>query len=202
MNVSSAVVSDRAHPEDRVAVLPAGRGHRFVVADGAGGLGGGGRAAELVVAALDQDPEDWCAWLSRLDIAVAADANAGESTSVVGAVYAGRILGASVGDSEAWVIDSTSVHRLTEHQHRARLGSGEAMPVAFEGMLVPDSALVVASDGLFRGASADAIVDAVRTGADARELAEVARGRSGRLYDDVGIVVVRAPGPSVPGESR
>lgn len=103
----------------------------------------------------------------------------------------GRVVGASVGDSEAWAIGPDFVQRLTAEQNRERLGSGRAKSVAFDVEFARGTVLVVASDGLFRGASADAIVEAARSGVDARALAEVARGRSGRLYDDVGVVVAR-----------
>lgn len=167
--------------------------HRFVVADGAGGLGGGAQAAEDVTAALTAEVADWRAWLDRLDARVTADAGAGESTAVAGQVGDGRIVGASVGDSEAWTIGPDFVERLTADQNRERLGSGRARAVAFEAEFTAGAVLVIASDGLFRGASADAIVEAVRAGVDARALAEVARGRSGRLYDDVGVVVIGSP---------
>lgn len=189
-DASSTVLSDRAGPEDRVGVWAVPGGWMFVVADGAGGQGGGAAAAERVHAGLGDAP-DWVPHLARLDAELLGDPEAGESTAVIGRLVGGRVEGASVGDSEAWIIGPKTVTVLTRDQGRSRLGSGRANPVAFEGRFGSQDTLVVASDGLFRGASREAILESVRAGADAVGLAEVARGASGRLYDDVGVVVVR-----------
>jgi serine/threonine protein phosphatase PrpC len=144
------------------------------------------------VAAAAFDGAPWTTWLERMDLAVMQDGEAGESTAVVGTVVGSRVVGASVGDSEAWIVGLDAVVRLTRDQSRERLGTGRARAVGFEGTLDEGSTLVVATDGLFRGAaSADTIVRAIRDGADAVGLAEVARGASGRLYDDVGVVLIR-----------
>lgn len=188
---SIAILSPRSEPEDRVLLASVGGGVRFVVADGAGGQGGGARAADRVAAA-GFDGAPWTTWLERMDLAVMQDGEAGESTAVVGTVVGSRVVGASVGDSEAWIVGLDAVVRLTRDQRRERLGTGRAWAVGFEGTLDEGSTLVVATDGLFRGAaSADTVVRAIRDGADAVGLAEVARGASGRLYDDVGVVLIR-----------
>ncbi len=56
---------------------------------------------------------------------VEADATAGEAAAVVALVTKGMIVGASVGDSEAWLLARGGVVRLTSNQRRKPLlGSG------------------------------------------------------------------------------
>ena len=56
----------------------------------------------------------------------------GESTVVVVDVRADSICGASVGDSQAWIVNGADITDLTARQHRKPLlGSGEAEPVGF-----------------------------------------------------------------------
>ncbi len=176
----------------------------FVVAEGSGGLGGGGRAATLVVQAFAReiandahvdDPTWWTDVLRVIDLQLARDHDAGESTAVVGLLDHGALLGASVGDSEAWLIGASHVTIVTEaQQRRPRLGTGGANPVAFAAALGSDT-LLVATDGLFGSVRPVAICEAIRTvRAEHRgaALVDLARGKSGRLHDDLGIVLLEA----------
>ena len=135
-------------------------------------------------------PDGWCRFLLQLDERVKRDPDAGESTAVVAMVCDGRVMGASVGDSEAWMVARDGSYEvLTSGQYKPRLGSGRATPVGFEGT-VSDSVIIAATDGLFHAASADAICSALRASPTPERLVTLARSRSGKLYDDVGIVVV------------
>ncbi len=116
-----------------------------VVADGAGGIPGGGRAADLVLGHVGRvvscgsddvfEASSWHEMLCLVDGDANADRDAGETTAVIVAARdAGSVVGASCGDSGAVVVrDDATVDNLTHRQHRKRrLGSGVAMPVAFE----------------------------------------------------------------------
>ncbi len=172
----------------------------FVVADGAGGLGGGARAAELAAAGFESliqemspgevTPEVWCELLAQLDAKLERDPDAGESTAVVAIIHEHRVVGASVGDSEAWVVVPNGAREiLTSGQHKARLGSGRATPVGFR-TTVAEGVLLAATDGLFHAANPDTIRAALLGTPTPEALVALARSRSGKLYDDVGLVVV------------
>lgn len=197
------LASDRAASEDRAVVidLPCGA-VAFAVADGAGGLGGGGRAATLVVRAFALalaadarvgDPTWWTDLLREMDVELVGDRDAGESTAVVGLLDRDALIGASIGDSEAWLIGTVDTKILTDAQHRRpRLGTGGAIPVAFTAA-TSSQVLLVATDGLFGPVRPAAICETVRTArAEHRgaALVELVRGKSGRLHDDLGIVLL------------
>ena len=141
--VAQALAVVREPGEDRLDVIAQETAPIAVVADGAGGLAGGARAAELLVelvregAALPafdpRRPDVWIDLLARADLHVDADRDAGETTGVVLAVAEGLVVGASCGDSGAWIIQTDgSIEDLTARQHRKlRLGSGRARPVTF-----------------------------------------------------------------------
>ncbi len=118
----------------------------------------------------------------------------GESTAVVVDVQADRLCGASVGDSQAWVVKGADITDLTVCQHRKPLlGSGEADPVGFShGRLY--GLLIVATDGFCNYVKRDEMVKTLPYGDFAtmpKRLVDLVRLRSGKLNDDVGIVVCR-----------
>ena len=90
-----------------------------------------------------KSPEGWCSVLHQID----GQIGPGESTAVVVDLQVDRVCGASVGDSQAWVVKGVEITELTACQHRKPLlGSGEADPVGFShGRL--DGLLIVATDG-------------------------------------------------------
>lgn len=166
----------------------------FALADGAGGTGSGGRAADFVV-------EE-----TRLGLGVATPAGvlrrAGARAAEIGAQTTGVVVhaidrqlsGAVCGDSEAWLYNAGIATNLTAARRRKPLlGSGgepvEFGPVPFEGTLL------IASDGLFayaraarievamRGSSLEAIVD---------ELLALPRLASGDYQDDISVLLARA----------
>lgn len=181
--------------EDRVGHWSYADGIGILAADGAGGLSGGGRAADLVLElGRRAAPEaDLVKLLRAVDLALSADALAGEATGVIVIVRDAVVTGVSVGDSGAWMISPDGIVDLTAAQVRKPLlGSGEAMPVAF-GPLRLHGRLLVATDGLFKYARRDAIaLAALLPDLDeaADRLLAAPRLPSGTLQDDVGLALV------------
>ncbi len=198
-----AADSYRSDSEDRAEVWQVADGLVVAVADGVGGMGAGARAASLVIGRVGTivqravDVPDGgrrvARLLAELDPDIEADLDAGEATAVVVAIGRLDITGASSGDSSAWFVTADRVDDLTEYQHRKRrIGSGLALPVTFERPLQPGW-LVVGTDGLFDTVRQESIIEVLSEGpADpARALIRLAQGRTGRLPDDVAVVVVR-----------
>jgi len=136
-------------------------------------------------------PEAWARCLYEVDQAVAG--TGGQCTAVVVEISEGRIFGASVGDSGAWLITGKGIVDLTENQHRRPLlGSDEAMPMGF-GPIEFSGRLLIASDGLFNYATENEIVQRA-TGVSVNEAVDKliagVRLRSGALQDDVGIILI------------
>ncbi|MFP2932767.1 SpoIIE family protein phosphatase [Pyxidicoccus sp. 3LG] len=190
---------------DHVAVIPLGDAVVLAVADGAGNSRRGVEAAAAVVRATQSAtvertdlmrPEAWSHVLKQCDHLLVSNGEGGETTAVVALVTGHHIIGASVGDSELWLIHGDRHTALTEHQRRKPLlGRGEATPVCFE---VPwtEGVLLAGTDGLFKYADAPRI-RASASGPDlassARALASLPRLASGGLQDDVGLVLIRHP---------
>lgn len=182
--------------EDRIDVITNDERTVIVVADGAGGTGDGHLAAETVIretrasyAAIDSST-NWSQFLSQLDLRAAS----GEATAVVVDLRPDRILGASVGDRCAWVIDGPDVIDLTRTQVRKPLlGSQAAKPAPFwHGPL--NGILLVGSDGFFDHAKRDQVTSVVaRTDffAIPRACINLVRLPSGDLWDDTAIVACR-----------
>ncbi|MCP3136521.1 SpoIIE family protein phosphatase [Pyxidicoccus xibeiensis] len=190
---------------DHVAVLPVGDAVVLVVADGAGNSRRGVETAATVVREVQaataerselMRPETWSHVLEQCDRLLASTDNGGETTAVVACITDSRIIGASVGDSELWLIHGDRHSALTEHQRRKPLlGRGEATPVFFEAPWTGGTVLA-GTDGLFKYADASRI-RAAASGPDvtasARALASLPRLTSGGLQDDVGLVLCRHP---------
>ncbi|MHC4985187.1 MAG: protein phosphatase 2C domain-containing protein [Planctomycetota bacterium] len=196
------VVAAGKRGQDRAEVIETDRGVVVVVADGAGGSGGGKEAADSVVMwakALVSRGGDlgatatWLDLLTRVDAQLEA-AGGGQTTAVVAAVTDSAIVGASVGDSAAWLIGSEGHTNLTAEQVRKPLlGSGRAKPVAFTAG-GSDDTLLVATDGLVKYASVDRVCAAARKmnlHTAAAELVDLVRLKSGALPDDVGLALCR-----------
>ena len=194
--------------QDRAAIIETGSGLILAVADGAGGTSHGGRAADLVLRCLNaliergeplDDEETWLDFLAETDRTIAGDPEPGETTAVVLAATPGLICGASVGDSEAWLLNSGGWLDLTVRQRRKPLlGSGVASPVSFR-QDHPGGVLVVGSDGLFKYAPSAAIRDLARRGTPGEaclSLIDRVRLPNGKLQDDVAVVICHLPGPS------
>jgi serine/threonine protein phosphatase PrpC len=188
--------------EDRLLVERYGARTLAIVADGAGGIGGGAAAAEMACSLMAQSmrttivgtPELLAKCLFDVDQALARQGSGGQCTAVVVEISENRVSGASVGDSGAWMITSREILDLTERQQRKPLlGSGEASPVGF-GPVQLSGRLLLASDGLFKYATRCDIREralvALSVGIAVETLVEGLRLRSGAFQDDVAIILV------------
>ncbi len=189
--------------QDRVEVIEHADGLVVALADGSGGMAGGAEAAELVVQAVRDahargvetaDAAAWCGLLGDLDERIAVSPHGGETTAVLLGIDTNGIVGASVGDSEAWLVLDDGFEDLTAHQHaKARLGTGMAVPAPFSARPWAGT-LLVASDGLTKFAAVEALLEAARLPdleAAATRLVDLVRLRSGALQDDVSLVLIR-----------
>lgn len=193
--------------QDRSSVVTIGAITLVVVADGAGGLSGGGEAASAVVETLLheavhgldlRDERLMVDVLRALDQRLARARSSGETTAVVAALAPGRVVGASVGDSGAWLIpnEGNAIELTAEQLRKPLLGSGRAVPVPFVCGTSPSMTLLVGSDGLFSYVEplrAREIVQAASSGEIALHgLLDAVRLPNGSLRDDVSIVAVRS----------
>lgn len=190
--------------EDRVDILRLDSGVVMVLADGVGGRPGGGEAATLLVENVvnyfvnaDYDTSDLALTrlLAEMDQALADDENAGETTAVVAVVTDDGITGASVGDSDAYLILPGVEYKLTHGRRKPYLGYGAAYPEPFSAEL-QDGTLLIASDGLWKYADLDKICKIVRSTElsleeIARNVVDAARIPNGTLWDDIGIALCR-----------
>lgn len=181
-----------ARGQDRVGVLVTRDHTVFVLADGAGGQGGGAAAADSAVKTALQAAESarFClhAVFSRIEMAVAG--TGGLTTLLLVMVQGREISGISCGDSEAWLISDTAVNALTSRQIRRPLvgegSTGIYFAHRFEGKLL------LASDGLIKYTPQQKILEVVRNLEPLEACAQLLRLpelRSGALPDDVGVVV-------------
>lgn len=192
--------------EDRAGIFTAADGSPVVVvADGVGGRPGGGQAATRLLEVIGefamQAPttrDHWARLLAHADSVISEDPDVGETTGVVAQVTPHRrIVGAYVGDSEAWCITEAGHRSLTERGEKPWLGSGGARPIPFATRIPASGAtLLVATDGLFRYARAEAIAEAALLPELEEAMATLAllpRRPSGQLPDDLAIVICRIP---------
>jgi PPM family protein phosphatase len=204
MIIVASKVESGGPGQDRLAVERLAERVFIVVADGAGGTGGGGRAAQSVCDAAVEAFRDrsarrgcWDACLRKIDTVLARAGYGGMSTAVVAEIDDGRVFGASVGDSCAWLVSRDGVLDLTERQARKPLlGSGEAEPRAFGPMLFRGR-LLVGTDGLFKYAPRTRLTSVVEQGtaeATVVALVDAVRLKDGRLQDDVGVVLCEETG--------
>lgn len=192
--------------EDRVAIDHHGNDYIIVVADGAGGTGSGAEAAQAVCDGIiaefrthlnELDDILWGAFLNTLDKTMLRTCNGGITTAAVVAINNGRVTGASVGDSMAWLVSDFDIIDLTQYQQRQPLlGSGEANPIGFRPMFmngrIPYGRLLMGTDGLFKYAPPDRI-EALARSDDLEKatssLIDAVRLKSGALPDDVAVVL-------------
>jgi hypothetical protein len=182
--------------EDRVKVIHDDERTVIVVADGAGGVGSGDVAAETVIREVENDfhritsADEWEAELRQIDCRIGL----GESTGVVVDLRPDGIVGASVGDSQAWIIQNGELFDLTARQVRKPLlGTGEAQPTGFvSGSLA--GVLIVATDGFCNYAKRERLPSMIVQSEFVeipRKCVEMVRLPSGDFWDDIGIVCCR-----------
>jgi len=183
---------------DRVAEIRMPGRTLFLVVDGSGGVPRGDAAAEAVCEAAYayQDwrmPSDWAGWLGRVDREMSRS-RVGLAAAVVIEIWDdGRIVGASVGDCEAWMFAGDAASRsLTARQARKPLlGEGSAQPVGFQARLGPGT-LLMATDGLWKYMKPARIAKAaaIRPLEPAcAALVDGVRLKGGALQDDIAVVL-------------
>lgn len=199
MHRVASVIEISAAPgsgHDRARVLERGDELVIALADGAGGTGNGGAAAQAIVdaaCAVEGVEHDGCELLSALD-RDRLRLRQGQSTAVILAVRDGHVSGASAGDSGAWLVLGAEVLELTDGQVRKPLVGDGCVPVGVRPARLERGTLLVASDGLFRYAKRADIVR-IANGSDlgtaARALVDLVRLPNGTLQDDVAVVLCR-----------
>jgi serine/threonine protein phosphatase PrpC len=187
--------------EDLISVLKLPGRTIFAVLDGAGGTTGGALAAKAISDELMacEPQEDWSDWLRCVDRKMATRGMGGLAAVVVVDVSnGGVVIGASVGDCEAWIWGSEEPLNLTEKQVRKPLvGSGLAVPSRFTAHL-NGGTLVIGTDGLWKYMfrpliMKTAIIRPLESAAAA--LVSGVKMRNGSLRDDVAVVVCAAECP-------
>lgn len=199
MEVAIKVLSASGSGQDRAIAVPTEGGYLVAVADGAGGTGDGAAAADGLIEFVSKLTKsaastDWFDALCTFDDELSARRAGGHTTGVVAFVSSGKVLGASVGDSSAWLISPTGeVTDLTVNQRRRPLlGAGEALPVLFEAER-QGVRVLLASDGLFKYATGELISTLAMKGSVAEAvdaLANSVRLPSYALQDDVAVLLV------------
>jgi len=199
--VSKQIQAGDREVQDRAEFFWCGSNLVLVVADGAGGMGGGAEAAEFVVkgvkeriSSLELDSESLTNLVASLDREMAASGAFGETTCVLVVLSSAGIIGTSVGDSGAFIFSKIGVESLTVNQLRKPfVGSGRAMPVGFTGSSF-EGTLLLASDGLLKYTSQQKIADTIAT-TDFESMAEkliaLVRYQSGASPDDVSVLLAR-----------
>ena len=140
INPSQRPSHDTSH--DRLCVLRDAHRTLIALADGVDSRDAAQTAAARTVAelarcfrsgVLPEDPRDWVMILEGIDHAVLADPDAGETSALVMLVQQGVVMGASVGDSLAYVVlapGETQLLSAGEPKAR-RIGTGLATPLGF-----------------------------------------------------------------------
>jgi PPM family protein phosphatase len=194
------IESGNAELQDAAFILEIGSSILLTVADGAGGQSHGREAAERAIQNITyqarqlslRDPAECRRALGLVDQSVAE--TGGECTGVLVYASEGQLTGASVGDSEAWLVQDDRFLRLTSYQHRRPfLGSGVAIPVPF-GPVPFEGTLLVATDGLVKYVSPESIIQILKEHdlpEAAKRLVELVRDGSGNLPDDATVLLAR-----------
>ena len=140
ISASQRPTHDTSH--DRLSVLRDAHRTLIALADGADSREAAQTAAARTVnelarcfrnGALPEDPRGWVMLLEGIDHAVLGDPDAGETSALVMLVQQGVVVGASVGDSLAYVVRPAARARLlsTGERKGPRIGTGLAAPLGF-----------------------------------------------------------------------
>ena len=158
IRVASATFASGARCDDHVGIVRRDDGVVLLLADGAGNNSDGGSAAEWFVARLSElaasakripSADLLAQWAQELDAEWFATGRRGESTLVMASLADGKVQGASVGDSGAWLVHSGFHHELTaEQRRRPLLGQNRASvvpfgPVPFHGVVLLASVVLI-----------------------------------------------------------
>ena len=131
---------DTSH--DRLSVLRDAHRTLIALADGADSSQAAQAAAARTVGelgrcfrngTLPEDPRDWVMMLEAIDLVVLGDRDAGETSALVMLVHEDVVVGASVGDSLAYIVSRGGQAKMitTRQRRQTRIGTGLADPVGF-----------------------------------------------------------------------
>jgi PPM family protein phosphatase len=186
--ILTRVEGQRTRCQDRVEVFRRDDVVVVVVADGAGGTSGGEVAAVAVVEAVRRwfnengsllDPAALKQVLLEVGERLEGE-SVGQTTAIVVATDGSAVSGASVGDSEAWLIGADDLRDLSAGQPRKpSLGGGSVNPRTFKEQMQPGDTLLVATDGITKYVRAERICTVVRR-------ADLSADDRGRSYRSVG----------------
>ncbi|MBP3958637.1 SpoIIE family protein phosphatase [Gemmata sp. G18] len=192
-NEDAFVLRPDANKEGRVVAL----------ADGQGGRAGGARAARLACEIAGQhatwdESLGWVEILTRADVTVAQDHEAGFTTLVGLRVCADRVVGASCGDSAAAVVCGEQAPRvLTSRQFKnPPVGCGAATFVPFEMKLTRPWKLLAITDGVWKYAGWERVWDCAARLSGTELIAELQSAAqlvlTGEFQDDFTVVLLES----------
>lgn len=197
VNYTVRVVQSAGRGQDRAAVFPLhGGGVLCALADGAGGTGSGGEAADQIIRIAELlSRNHFTSLQAALDAAEESIAVLGAgTTAVLLRIRDGVIDGISAGDSCAGLFGDGLDAELTHHQVRKPLVGQGAWGTVF-GPVPLQGCLLIASDGLTKYVPMQTIRTILGSGSlEDRSVAliQAARLRSGALADDVAIILAEA----------
>lgn len=171
------------------------------VVDGAGGTGGGAKAADRVVKELEMwslgsvpDVVSMSTLGRQLDARVTADPECGEAAAVVLGIREDSVVCMCVGDCQAWLVSDQDVRDLSAGRKRKPLlGSGGAIPFVEEAEWRGET-IIAGTDGLFNYVPYERLIETVREvepEVAPEELLRIARMATGSLQDDAGVFAAR-----------
>ena len=197
--VSSYIEQHGTSGDDSLELLQLDDCILFCIADGAGGSAGAKEASKLVTQAAKElimlqeftNPDDFEGFLRKLDLEVSTNPSCGETTAIVGTIKGDVVVGASCGDSEAWIYSEKFDYELTGLQYNKPLiGSRKATPIGFGPLEC--SNLVIGSDGLFKYADRNQIKEHVMSKvAKSEDIAALAKKETGELQDDISVILLQ-----------
>ena len=178
------------------------------LSDGQGGQSGGALAARIAVdSCLEKartyslkkllNPYTWQDIGEAVDRNVSLDLEAGYATFIGLALIPSFVIGISCGDSAVALLLGDRFVQLTENQHKnPPIGSGAARLTPFSAGLNGSWKLLIMSDGVWKFAGWEAIVERCRSESDEAlisSLREVAVSNTGgRLLDDFSVILIEA----------
>lgn len=195
---SSYLEQQNLKGDDALYVTKIGSSIWFCISDGAGGIAGAEQASTYIVEAFrdltDIDnfdfPDDFESFLRKLDIELSSESSCGEATAIVGKLNGVTIVGASVGDSEAWLFNRDYDYELSYMQNlKPLLGSGGATPIGF-GPIDVDKSVLLGSDGLFKYIKHEEMKSLLSAKTTAKEIAKLAKKDTGSLQDDISTIYI------------
>ena len=199
IEIAFRIEQNQSSGQDRIEIVRSGDSATVVLADGSGGISGGGEAADYVVNELvkKEYPQQAVVLMDellRIDSELMQTPLLGESTVILITLEENQFTGAAVGDSEIYQFSSGELINLAEHKEpKPALGSTGCFPATFQGDLQAGRVLIC-SDGLWKYSGIEKIKASLKEPnleVAADSLLECAKLPNGKLQDDVSLIVVQ-----------